>query len=75
MAVLLDEGDELGEGLFERALVEVPEHDRGHGPLVLDGQRHVGTGHGNGSWHAQLPALHTRRPTGVTPMSRDDFIA
>ncbi|GGP31363.1 hypothetical protein GCM10018980_65280 [Streptomyces capoamus] len=75
MAVLLGVGVEFGEGLIERLAVEPGQHDGGHGPLVLRRQCHVGTGHGNGSWHAQLPALLTRRPTGVTPVRRDDFIA
>ncbi len=75
IAVLLGQGVEFGERLLQRALVEAAEHDGRHGPLVLCRQRHVGTGHGNGSWHAQLPALHTRRPTGVTPVRQDDFTA
>ncbi|GAA1500732.1 hypothetical protein GCM10009787_78870 [Streptomyces bangladeshensis] len=75
MAVLLGQGVEFGEGLVQRLAVEAGQDDGGHGPFVLRRQCHVGTGHGNGSWHAQLPALHTRRPTGVTPMRQDDFIA
>ncbi|GGW31602.1 hypothetical protein GCM10010503_04150 [Streptomyces lucensis JCM 4490] len=69
------QGVQLGEGLVERPLVEVAQHDRGHGPFVLRRQRQVGAGHGNGSRHAQLPAPHNRRPTGVTPVDRDDFVA
>ncbi|GGJ09189.1 hypothetical protein GCM10010121_019400 [Streptomyces brasiliensis] len=75
MAVLLDERVEFGQGMLERPLVEVPQDDGGHGPFVLRRQRHVGTGHGDGSGHAQLPALHIRGPTGVTPVRRDDFTA
>ncbi|GHG95524.1 hypothetical protein GCM10018780_18980 [Streptomyces lanatus] len=60
MAVLLDEGLHARQRPLQRLAFEVLEHDGGHGSLVLRRQRHVGTGHGNGSWHAQLP---------------DDFIA
>ncbi|GGR54627.1 hypothetical protein GCM10010236_03420 [Streptomyces eurythermus] len=73
--MLLGEPVESGEALVQRPAVESGQHDGGYGPLVLRRQRHVGAGHGNGCWHAQLSALHIRRPTGVTPVRRDDFIA
>jgi hypothetical protein len=55
MPVLLDERLHVRQGVVQRLTVEVPEHDGGHGSLVLRRQGHVGAGHGNGSWHAQLP--------------------
>ncbi len=55
MPVLVDQGLHLRQRLVQRSLVEVPQHDGGQGPFVLWWQRHVGAGHGNGSWHAQLP--------------------
>ncbi|GAB1337534.1 hypothetical protein ACE1SV_41240 [Streptomyces sp. E-15] len=75
MAVLLGQGLEFGEALVQRFAVEAGQHHGGHGPFVLRRQRQVGAGHGNGSWHVQLPALRTRRPAGVTPVRRGDFIA
>ncbi|GAA4069526.1 hypothetical protein GCM10022233_52100 [Streptomyces shaanxiensis] len=55
MAVLIDQGLHVRQRQVQGLLTEVPEHDGGHGSLVLRRQRHVGAGHGNGSWHAQLP--------------------
>ncbi|GGV65780.1 hypothetical protein GCM10010294_18600 [Streptomyces griseoloalbus] len=76
MAVLLDDQLQLGQGLFERAGVEVPQHHGGQGSFVLRRQRHVGAGHGNGSWHARLPVLPMPvGPPGVTPMHPGDFTA
>ncbi|BCL22715.1 hypothetical protein GCM10017668_45580 [Streptomyces tuirus] len=55
MPVVLDQGLHLGQRLLQGAPGHVPQHDGGQGAFVLWWQRHVGTGHGNGSWHAQLP--------------------
>ncbi|GAA2763302.1 hypothetical protein GCM10010103_23430 [Streptomyces paradoxus] len=55
MAVVLDQGLHLGQDLLQRASFDVPQHDGGQGAVVVRWQRHVGAGHGNGSWHAQLP--------------------
>ncbi|GHD45428.1 hypothetical protein GCM10010335_51170 [Streptomyces galbus] len=55
VSVGVEEGLEGGHGLLERPAVEVGEDRRGQGALVLRRQREVGSGHGNGSWHAQLP--------------------
>ncbi|GGQ80162.1 hypothetical protein GCM10010280_28140 [Streptomyces pilosus] len=57
MTVLLDEHLQFGQRLFQRAGVDVPQHDGGQGSFVLGRQRQVGAGHGNGSWHARLPVL------------------
>ncbi|GAA2529098.1 hypothetical protein GCM10010423_24970 [Streptomyces levis] len=76
MPVVFDQGLEVGERLFQGALGEVPEHGGGQGAFVLWRQRHVGTGHGNGSWHAQLPVFPMPVGTpGVTPAHRVDFTA
>ncbi|GGS25671.1 hypothetical protein GCM10010238_12470 [Streptomyces griseoviridis] len=75
MSVLVDEGLQLGEHVVEGAPVDVLEHGRGHGPFVLRRQCQVGTGHGNGSWHARLPVSQARRSAGVTPAHPDDFTA
>ncbi|GAA4783373.1 hypothetical protein GCM10023220_02850 [Streptomyces ziwulingensis] len=55
MSVLVDEGLEVGQRLFQRPFGDVRQDDGGHGSFVLWRQRHVGAGHGNGSWHARLP--------------------
>ncbi|GGW36659.1 hypothetical protein GCM10010320_15180 [Streptomyces caelestis] len=76
MPVVLDQGLHLGEGLLQGAPVDVPQHDGGQGAFVLWRQRHVGTGHGNGSWHAQLPVSPCPvGPPCVTPAHPVDFTA
>ncbi|GAB2818923.1 hypothetical protein GCM10027073_57770 [Streptomyces chlorus] len=76
MPVLLDERLEFGQGLFERQGGDVPQHHGGQGSFVLWWQRQVGTGHGNGSWHARLPVLPMPLgPPGITPAHPDDFAA
>ncbi|GGY01689.1 hypothetical protein GCM10010384_01710 [Streptomyces djakartensis] len=65
MPVVLDQGLHLGERVLQGALVDVPQYDGGQGAFVLWRQRHVGTGHGNGSWHAQLPDSPCRRRAGL----------
>ncbi|GGQ58403.1 hypothetical protein Saso_73360 [Streptomyces asoensis] len=55
MSVLVDEGLDRGEGVVQRLPVEAGENGGGHGAFVLRRQREVGSGHGNGCWHAQLP--------------------
>ncbi|GGP91365.1 hypothetical protein GCM10010233_03920 [Streptomyces pseudogriseolus] len=76
MAVRLDDRLEFGQHLVERAGVDVAQHDGGQGPFVVRRQRHVGAGHGNGSWHARLPVLPMPvGPPGVTPVHPRDFTA
>ncbi|GEC05784.1 hypothetical protein SSP24_34390 [Streptomyces spinoverrucosus] len=75
MPVRLDQRLHLGEHLLQRAFVHIVQDDGGQGPLVLRRQRHVGTGHGNGCWHAQLPVPTQVRPADATLVHRDDFIA
>ncbi|GGR60946.1 hypothetical protein GCM10010220_09760 [Streptomyces parvulus] len=75
MPVLVEEGLEVGEDVLQGAPVDVLEDDRGQGAFVLWRQCHVGTGHGNGSWHARLPVSHARRSAGVAPAHPDDFTA
>ncbi|GHF14352.1 hypothetical protein GCM10017776_35390 [Streptomyces griseoluteus] len=75
MAELVDHALDFQEGLVQRAAVEVAQHDGGHGPLVLRRQCQVGTGHGDGSWHAQLPALTPSGPPARFPSGHDDFVA
>ncbi|GLP68080.1 hypothetical protein TUSST3_47020 [Streptomyces sp. TUS-ST3] len=70
MAVLVDERLQGGERVVQRLPVEAVEHDGGQGPLVLRRQRHVGTGHCDGSWHAQLPVSHARGPDGSLRRTR-----
>ncbi|GAB7104117.1 hypothetical protein JCM4814A_24310 [Streptomyces phaeofaciens JCM 4814] len=53
--MLFDECLDGGQGRLERLPVQAGEHGGGQGPFVLRRQRQVGAGHGNGSWHAQLP--------------------
>lgn len=55
MAVLVEQRLDGGEGLLQRLLVEARQNGGGQGALVLRRQRQVGSGHGNGCWHAQLP--------------------
>ncbi|GAB2724422.1 hypothetical protein GCM10027072_17590 [Streptomyces bullii] len=55
MAVLLDQCLQVGQGPLERPPVDVLQHDGGQRSFVMRRQRQVGAGHGNGSWHAQLP--------------------
>lgn len=55
VSVLIDQGLDRGEGTVQRLSVEVGENGGGQGALVLRRQRQVGSGHGNGCWHAQLP--------------------
>ncbi len=72
---LVDQRLQLGQDALQGAPVDVLEHGRGQGAFVLWRQCQVGTGHGNGSWHARLPVSHARRPAGVTPAHPDDFTA
>lgn len=55
MPVLFEKGLDGGEGPLQRLPVEVGEDGCGHRAFVLGRQRQVRSGHGNGSWHAQLP--------------------
>ncbi|GAA3220673.1 hypothetical protein GCM10020256_26900 [Streptomyces thermocoprophilus] len=63
VAVLLDEGLHGEQRLVQRLPVDVRQDGGRHGPLVLRRQCQVGAGHGNGSWHAQLP-IHACRCAG-----------
>ncbi|GGW32237.1 hypothetical protein GCM10010350_14780 [Streptomyces galilaeus] len=53
--MLVEKGLDVGDGLVEGPAVEAVEHGGRHGAFVLRRQGQIGTGHGNGSWHAQLP--------------------
>ncbi len=70
VAALVGQGLELGQHLVQGAPVDVLEHGRGQRPFVLRRQCQVGTGHGDGSWHARLPVSHARRSAGVAPAPR-----